>query len=117
MIAPRWERTRRAVLARDARTCHYCGQPANTVDHVIPRAEGGTHTPSNLVACCQACNSRRSLAWITARRAGGISRGRFFGRQGTSVTSNAGFGPVRTDPARSTQGRPPTGALAPELEL
>ena len=35
--------TRKAVLARDAWTCQYCGHQASglTVDHVIPRSRGG----------------------------------------------------------------------------
>ena len=36
--------TRKAVLARDAYTCQYCGRESHglTVDHVIPRSRGGT---------------------------------------------------------------------------
>src|ERR1700742_5323638 len=34
--------TRRALFARDSWTCQYCGSRSNpTVDHVIPRANGG----------------------------------------------------------------------------
>ena len=36
--------TRRTVLARDGHRCQYCGRPADSVDHVIPRSRGGTHT-------------------------------------------------------------------------
>ena len=36
--------TRKAVLARDAYTCQYCGRESHglTVDHVIPRSRGGS---------------------------------------------------------------------------
>jgi 5-methylcytosine-specific restriction endonuclease McrA len=50
--------TRRAVLARDAWTCQYCGSRKSglTVDHVIPRSRGGQHTWENVVAACRRCN-------------------------------------------------------------
>jgi hypothetical protein len=41
--------------------CHYCGAPdAGTIDHVIPRTQGGTHDLANLVRCCILCNSRKN---------------------------------------------------------
>lgn len=48
--------TREGVLRRDRRICVYCGGPADTVDHVLPRCRGGGDTWFNLVAACQACN-------------------------------------------------------------
>lgn len=47
------------VLARDHHTCAYCGRSATTVDHVVPRADGGATGWLNLVACCQRCNQRK----------------------------------------------------------
>jgi 5-methylcytosine-specific restriction endonuclease McrA len=56
--------TRRGVLARDSETCQYCGaQPGRahlTIDHVLPRAHGGTTTWENVVAACAACNHRKA---------------------------------------------------------
>jgi hypothetical protein len=46
----------KGVLRRDHHTCAYCGSRASTVDHVIPRCQGGTTTWSNLVASCLPCN-------------------------------------------------------------
>lgn len=53
--------TKREVLRRDNFTCQYCGQrvPYLTIDHVIPRRLGGTHSWQNLVAACPACNHRK----------------------------------------------------------
>jgi 5-methylcytosine-specific restriction endonuclease McrA len=53
--------TRKAVLARDAYTCQYCGREAGglTVDHVIPRSRGGTSEWDNIVASCAPCNRKK----------------------------------------------------------
>lgn len=53
--------TKREILRRDEFTCQYCGQktPHLTIDHVIPRRLGGTHSWQNLVAACPACNHRK----------------------------------------------------------
>jgi len=51
--------TRRAVFARDDWRCQYCGQPAENLDHVVPRSRGGTHTWDNVVAACRRCNSKK----------------------------------------------------------
>jgi 5-methylcytosine-specific restriction endonuclease McrA len=53
--------TRKAVLARDAWTCQYCGsnKPGLTVDHVIPRSRGGVSIWENIVASCASCNRRK----------------------------------------------------------
>jgi 5-methylcytosine-specific restriction endonuclease McrA len=53
--------TRKAVLARDAYTCQYCGREAAslTVDHVIPRSRGGQSVWENIVASCAPCNRKK----------------------------------------------------------
>jgi len=53
--------TRKAVLARDAYTCQYCGREAGglTVDHVIPRSRGGRSDWDNIVASCAPCNRKK----------------------------------------------------------
>jgi 5-methylcytosine-specific restriction endonuclease McrA len=54
--------TRKAVLARDAWTCQYCGREAHsglTVDHVIPRSRGGQSIWENIVASCAPCNRKK----------------------------------------------------------
>jgi len=57
--------SRRAVFIRDGQTCVYCGGSATSIDHVVPRSRGGTHTWDNVVAACRRCNhtkADRSLA-------------------------------------------------------
>jgi 5-methylcytosine-specific restriction endonuclease McrA len=45
--------------ARVIGVCVYCGDPATTWDHVIPRRRGGTDDPGNLVPACKPCNSSK----------------------------------------------------------
>jgi 5-methylcytosine-specific restriction endonuclease McrA len=54
-----WRRIRLQVLKRDGRVCAYCALPAATVDHIVPRANGGKDEPRNMVACCARCNGRK----------------------------------------------------------
>ncbi|HEY64749.1 MAG TPA: HNH endonuclease [Caldilineae bacterium] len=55
--------TRRTVMARDQYTCQYCGaQPGRselTLDHVIPRSQGGETKWENVVTACRTCNQRK----------------------------------------------------------
>lgn len=52
--------TRAALMRRDAYRCVYCGRRAETIDHVVPRSRGGTHTWDNCVASCMGCNLRKA---------------------------------------------------------
>ena len=53
--------SRRALFARDEWSCVYCGTSGGrlTLDHVVPRSRGGTHSWENLVAACKPCNHRK----------------------------------------------------------
>ncbi|WP_285654334.1 HNH endonuclease [Actinomycetospora sp. NBRC 106375] len=52
--------TRAALMHRDRFRCAYCGGRAETIDHVVPRSRGGTHTWENCVACCARCNHKKA---------------------------------------------------------
>ena len=52
--------TRAGILRRDGRRCAYCTRRADTIDHVVPRSRGGTHSWENCVAACRLCNSRKA---------------------------------------------------------
>lgn len=52
------ERQKRLLLT-DGATCVYCGKPANTIDHIIPRSKNGSNDESNIVPCCKSCNSSK----------------------------------------------------------
>lgn len=52
--------SRREVFRRDQHRCQYCGSTKRlTLDHVIPRSKGGTHTWDNVVTACAPCNSAK----------------------------------------------------------
>ncbi len=47
------------LFARDHHKCQYCGLPADSIDHVIPKSRGGAHAWENVVAACKRCNMRK----------------------------------------------------------
>lgn len=54
---------RRNLFARDRNQCQYCGRAFPTselsIDHVLPRAQGGGDSWENLVCACVKCNARK----------------------------------------------------------
>lgn len=54
---PRW--SKRMLHKRDRRKCAYCGKVAKTVDHVVPKSQGGKTTWDNTVSACFPCNNKK----------------------------------------------------------
>ena len=56
--------SRRNVFKRDRFACQYCGcQPGTeelTIDHVVPRAQGGVSSWTNCVLACVSCNHHKA---------------------------------------------------------
>jgi 5-methylcytosine-specific restriction endonuclease McrA len=54
---------RRNIFARDNNQCQYCGKKFPTselsLDHIVPRSQGGQTTWENIVCSCVACNVRK----------------------------------------------------------
>ncbi len=54
---------RRNIFARDHNLCQYCGKKYPTaelsLDHVVPRSQGGSNTWENIVCACVSCNVRK----------------------------------------------------------
>ena len=65
------EKRRLRVLLRDNYECQIrgpqCEGTANTVDHIHPKAWGGTEDESNLRAACWPCNQRKGARATTAQ--------------------------------------------------
>ena len=52
--------SRQNIFRRDNNTCLYCGTRENlTLDHVLPKAQGGRDSWDNLATACQKCNSKK----------------------------------------------------------
>ena len=56
-----WRALRKTILERDGYTCYYCGQAADTVDHIMPVSQHPDMAMSveNCVSACKTCNSRK----------------------------------------------------------
>jgi 5-methylcytosine-specific restriction endonuclease McrA len=54
--------TKKFVFGRDGNKCRYCGTTDGEfhIDHIIPRARGGSDEPSNLCIACGPCNSSKN---------------------------------------------------------
>jgi len=54
---------RKNIFARDKSRCQYCGKKVPTselsLDHVIPRTQGGTSNWKNIVCACTNCNKHK----------------------------------------------------------
>ncbi|HXF43155.1 MAG TPA: HNH endonuclease [Pyrinomonadaceae bacterium] len=54
---------RARIYIRDRYRCQYCGEYRHakdlTLDHIVPRAQGGESTAANLVTACVPCNQRK----------------------------------------------------------
>lgn len=56
--------SRIGIIRRDKATCQYCDKKLDhkdiTIDHVLPKHQGGTSTFLNCVVACQKCNNRKA---------------------------------------------------------
>jgi 5-methylcytosine-specific restriction endonuclease McrA len=54
---------RRNIFARDNNQCQYCGKKFSTsdlsLDHIVPRSQGGESSWENVVCACIDCNVRK----------------------------------------------------------
>jgi hypothetical protein len=59
--SPSWPTLRKHIFNRDRR-CVKCGSVhALQVDHILPRALGGSDDPDNLRLLCRSCNQRAAI--------------------------------------------------------
>ncbi|WP_131669528.1 HNH endonuclease [Psychrobacter pygoscelis] len=60
-----WRKLRKTVLERDDYLCVICRDtgvliPATDVDHIVPKAQGGTDDSNNLQSLCKSCHRRKT---------------------------------------------------------
>jgi 5-methylcytosine-specific restriction endonuclease McrA len=93
-----WERRRKMLTAEPSRTvvaqyrkalrcdpCPYCGEPSESVDHIVPSSMGGEDSWENMAGTCRRCNSIKgalpllsALLWAPVCREYHDQRRRFF---------------------------------------
>ena len=64
------------------KTCNYCGEIGNEVDHVIELAAGGDNSIENLQVLCKDCHKKKTSAYNSKRMkahtgTGGVFSSRF----------------------------------------
>lgn len=64
-----WKAARRRLSHQDR--CYYCKcewslnpRLVPTIDHVLPKARGGTNSPDNLVLACHVCNGKKGVLLV-----------------------------------------------------
>ena len=60
-----WDKKRKAILERDKHLCQTCKRRTkimigNQVDHIKPKAKGGTDDAANLEAICDPCHKAKT---------------------------------------------------------
>ena len=93
--------SRRNVAKRDHYTCQYCGsQPGAesiTIDHILPRSQGGAIELDQLCGCLFGCNARKGdrtpeqAGCVCARRPVRPDWKPFYAAQGVRIESWARF--------------------------
>jgi 5-methylcytosine-specific restriction endonuclease McrA len=55
--------SRKNIILRDENICQYCGGDFHTddltMDHVVPKSQGGEKSWENIVASCKPCNQKK----------------------------------------------------------
>lgn len=83
---------RKDIIEAWGNKCAYCGDTrAHTLDHIIPRAKGGSTKRGNLLAACPTCNLAKSdidwLLWYRSQTFGIKKEKTLFGN-GLVITTN-----------------------------
>ena len=51
---------RQSIHKFTKKSCIYCGNTSESIDHILPRSKGGLSTTKNCVPACLACNGDKS---------------------------------------------------------
>jgi 5-methylcytosine-specific restriction enzyme A len=86
----RWDKLRLRILARDSHLCQPCLntgilKPATQVDHITPKAKGGTDDPDNLQAICDPCHKDKTAREAAEAQGRTVKKRIAFDAQGRPV--------------------------------
>lgn len=62
--------TQKDLLKMLSKSCAYCNEPSEHIDHIIPLSRGGRHSIGNLTGACKPCNLSKGSKFITEWRKG-----------------------------------------------
>ena len=51
---------RQSIHKLTQKSCIYCGNKSESIDHILPRSKGGLSRTENCVPACLACNGNKS---------------------------------------------------------
>jgi hypothetical protein len=51
---------RKSIHTFTSKRCIYCGKPSESIDHILPRSQGGLNITENCVPACLSCNGNKS---------------------------------------------------------
>ena len=51
---------RKSIHTFTSKRCIYCGKPSESIDHILPRSQGGLNLTENCVPACLSCNGDKS---------------------------------------------------------
>lgn len=84
-----WQKLRKAMLAQEplCRTCQARGMvtAATELDHIVPKAQGGTDDPGNLAPICTPCHKDKTAHESAAAQGRKIKRRLTFGPDGWPI--------------------------------
>lgn len=104
-----------SLLKQSGGHCIYCGHELTvsnmTIDHIIPKAEGGTDSESNLIACCKECNTKKAdqALGVFLLQKGSAKRIAYFNRLSNLIKGKR----ISPEKGRVLQGNPPMYASEP----
>ena len=64
----KWRKIRQRIVERDGGVCQMCGMEGDSVDHIVPRSQGGTDEDYNLQLLCTSCNSSKGGRFFSSTR-------------------------------------------------
>uniref|UniRef100_A0A6M3KL81 Putative homing endonuclease n=1 Tax=viral metagenome TaxID=1070528 RepID=A0A6M3KL81_9ZZZZ len=87
---PEWKAIVKVVKARDKHSCQSCRIKIGlTVHHILPREDGGTDYPPNLITLCNYChNEIEELGFRVKEQIIDFKRKRKYIKQDTHIVSN-----------------------------